>query len=301
MQSGRTLLAGLIDYAGLFPPASLGMPAAIAAYDEYRRGPDREALGRFVAPAARLRELSGSARDVLRADTPDAPWRVTVIAGEKLGDSLAEAMQFNFRHASGAEGARAICDAIEAPVSAIAAVESATEVVPDSFHLFLEVPIHSDPEPLISAMSGTRAAAKMRTGGVTASAIPSAADVLRFMKTCRVHGVPFKATAGLHHAIRDEYPLTYERNAPSGEMLGFLNVFLAAAFLDGGASDKEVLEILDERDASSFAFDEDGVTWRGIALAADDLARARSRFALSYGSCSFLEPVCEAKALGLIR
>ena len=53
----RTLLAGLIDYAGLFPPASLDMAEAARNYEAYRAGPHSWALGRFIVPSARLNEV----------------------------------------------------------------------------------------------------------------------------------------------------------------------------------------------------------------------------------------------------
>src|SRR5436305_7602207 len=56
----RALLEHVIDYAGLFPPASLPLEVAVRNYDSYRRGPDAWMLGRFVCPAARLAELPPS-------------------------------------------------------------------------------------------------------------------------------------------------------------------------------------------------------------------------------------------------
>ena len=53
----RTLLSGLIDYAGLFPPASLEMAEAARNYEAYRSGPHSWALGRFIVPSARLNEV----------------------------------------------------------------------------------------------------------------------------------------------------------------------------------------------------------------------------------------------------
>src|SRR5438552_3294700 len=49
----RALLAGVVDYAGLFPPARLPLDQAIRRYAEYRQGTDAWMLGRFVCPAAR--------------------------------------------------------------------------------------------------------------------------------------------------------------------------------------------------------------------------------------------------------
>ena len=60
----RTLLGSAIDYAGLFPPASHAMSAAIREYGEILESEGRWALGRFVIPAAKLvdfRELKGGA------------------------------------------------------------------------------------------------------------------------------------------------------------------------------------------------------------------------------------------------
>src|SRR5919107_1312328 len=57
----RVLLTDAIDYAGLFPPAQLDMPGAVAEYAAYLDSPHRWALGRFVVPAARLADLADAA------------------------------------------------------------------------------------------------------------------------------------------------------------------------------------------------------------------------------------------------
>src|SRR5512141_363943 len=77
MTSLRTFLTGIIDYAGLFPPASLPMAAATANFAEYLAGPDRDLLGRFVVPASRLSELSDAARDLLPRHGDSEPWRLS--------------------------------------------------------------------------------------------------------------------------------------------------------------------------------------------------------------------------------
>ena len=76
----RALMTGAIDYAGLFPPAGLTMPDAVARFAEYRRGPHAWMLGRFVVPVARLGEL-GDAVKTVAAD--GLPWSVSVIADRK--------------------------------------------------------------------------------------------------------------------------------------------------------------------------------------------------------------------------
>ncbi len=293
MLSARHFLEGMIDYAGLFPPASLGMEEAVHAYSEYRSGADRELLGRFVVPASRLREfaraLEGSAL------YSDEVWPVSVIAGSDFGDAQRRSREFNASNPG-----RAFCDSIETVADGSRAVKSILEESGDEFDLFLEVPLSSNPATTIAAMSGTRAAAKIRTGGVTSEAIPSSDAVLRFMSECHRHSVPFKATAGLHHAVRSHYPLTYETDAEKGLMFGYLNIFLGAAALEAGWDEAEVRLVLDQQDRSCFDFDSDGAVVNGRRLTNEQLIEARQRFARSFGSCSFTEPVAEARELGLV-
>ena len=54
----RALLTGVLDYAGLFPPAKLPLDEAIRDYARYRSGPHAWVLTRFVVPASRLDEVS---------------------------------------------------------------------------------------------------------------------------------------------------------------------------------------------------------------------------------------------------
>ena len=110
----------------------------------------------------------------------------------------------------------------------------------------------------------------------------------------------FKATAGLHHPLRGDYPLTYEAGSARTTMFGFLNVFLAAAFARFGLSEDGVRELLAETSPEVFHFDEEGVTWRAHQLTLQRLDVARNQFSLAYGSCSFEEPVAELKKIGLL-
>ncbi|MBX9694301.1 MAG: hypothetical protein K2Z81_18090 [Cyanobacteria bacterium] len=139
--------------------------------------------------------------------------------------------------------------------------------------------------------------AKIRTGGLTPEAIPSPQVVAEFILACAERKLPFKATAGLHHPVRKEYALTYEKDAPRAIMHGFINVLLASAFAWNGKSDIE--PILSEMDATAFSFD-DRAHWRDLSLSADEIKRARQEFIHSVGSCSFEEPVNDLKALGLL-
>ena len=294
LSSLRTLLAHAIDYAGLFPPAQLDMRAAAAEYASQLAGPDAWALGRFVLPASRLEELEREAADLLPRAGAE-PWRISALVAPDADPR--PITDFNARHARPGQGA-ALVDSIEAKASEPAEV-AAVAALARTMVAFVEIPVDRDPAPLVDAIRAIGARAKIRTGGTTADAFPPAAHVARFLRACVDAGVPFKATAGLHHPLRAEYRLTYAPDAPRGTMFGYLNVFLASAFLMAGASEADATTLLEERDVAAFDFAGDGVRWRDREISGAELARARERLVLGFGSCSFREPLDDLAALSL--
>jgi hypothetical protein len=84
-------------------------------------------------------------------------------------------------------------------------------------------------------------------------------------------------------------------------MHGFLNVFAAAALAREGRPVEDVAAVLREEDPRGFRFDDGGLAWRGRSMTTDALAATRRDFAISFGSCSFAEPVAELRALGVLR
>ena len=294
MPAVRTLLTHAIDYAGLFPPAQLGMREAVAEYAGYVGGADAWALGRFVVAASRLEEFEREASALLpRAGA--GPWRISALLTPDADPRpLAE---FNERHARHEQGA-AMVDTIEVRAGEPAEIAAAGALA-RSMVAFVEIPVDRDPAPLVDGIRAIGARAKIRTGGTTADAFPASTDVIRFVRACIDAGVPFKATAGLHHPVRAEYRLTYDENAPRGTMYGYLNLMLAAAWMLAGLPDEDARALLEERDAGAFDLDGDGVRWRGLELSGAELARARERLVLSFGSCSFREPLDDLAALSL--
>jgi hypothetical protein len=251
----RALLEGLIDYAGLFPPAGLSMQDAVRNYARYREGRFAFALGRFVVPAERATEVP-------------AEFPVSILWRPGIDLAVADTATLEARAASDEE---------------IAAIANAAQGT-----VFVEV---ADPS-LIPAIAEHRLRAKIRTGGITPDAFPAIDDVAAFIDACRKAGVAFKATAGLHHPLRCLKPLTYEPEAPTGTMHGFLNVFMAAALPDHGG------EVLREEEAAAFTFDDDGASWRDHRVSTTDLRRIRRELAISFGSCSFEEPIADLQELG---
>jgi len=296
----RSLLEGSIDYAGLFPPAALDLGSAVREYAAYLESEQSWALGRLVIPVARLPELEAVAGELMPLQPSDRPWRLTALAGlDTAGDARAVG-EFSCRHA--AEGAAAAsADAIEAKADTVAAVDRLLGSVPEYLQAYVEVPIGQDPTPLVEEIAHHGGRAKVRTGGVTAAAFPATADLARFIRVCAESQVPFKATAGLHHPLRGDYRLTYAPDSAQARMFGFLNVFLAAAFARSGLGDRELGAVLEETSPEAFEITDEGIAWEGQHLDLGAIRRAREHVVISFGSCSFTEPVGELAALGFIQ
>jgi hypothetical protein len=271
------------------------MSEAAAEYARHRREPEAWMLGRFVVPAARLGEL-GRAAD---AHLPDAgagePWRLSALLGPDVAGESAVVAAFNERSAG-----RAAADTVELRASTLAEIHAALDLMPPGLMTFVELPLGGDLEPLLRVLRGKGARAKARTGGVVPEAIPDPATLARFLEACAAAGVPFKATAGLHHPVRAEHPLTYAPDAPRATMHGFLNVFAAAAFARAGMDAAQVEAVLREDEPRAFALDAEGLRWRERCVSTADLRATRDGFACAFGSCSFAEPVADLKAMGVI-
>jgi hypothetical protein len=288
----RAFLAGLVDYAGLFPPAGLPLDRAAANYAEYARGARGWALGRFVLPASRLAEFETAAKPLKRGDQEKA-WRLSALSGPELAKDVEAILDFNRRNAAGVA-----VDTVEIKVREPEEIRASAELLPHGIHVFFEIPIDRDPQPLLAALKAAKAGAKARTGGVTAEMFPSPLDLARFLHGCASEQIPFKVTAGLHHAWRGVYRLTYEPDSPTAMMHGFVNLFLAAVFAAGGAPRQDTIALLTEEKPDALVITYDAMSWRRHHASCPDIESARRRLALSFGSCSLEEPLGEVAALG---
>jgi hypothetical protein len=254
----RALLERLIDHAALFPPASLDMPEAIEADRRARASEHAWMLDRFIVPASRLGELP--------AETP----RLSVVLDGGEGDLEAVA---ETRHE---------VELVEARIDPewIPDTQALVEEKLPGVRAFYELSPGRGLRGAVAAVREAGAGAKIRCGGTT---LPSVEEVAAFVAACRDAGVPFKATAGLHHPIR------------SGDRHGFLNLLAAAVFADG-----DLEAIVAEEDPDAFSLDDDGLAVHGHRAGAETIAASRSELFVAYGSCSFDEPVDDLIALGLL-
>lgn len=291
--AAAALMARLIDYAGLFPPAGLGMEPAVAAYASHRRSAGAWMLGRFVVPVARLREFEGALAELGAAECGEGAWKLTALLGPDVARDARAVEAFNLVHRG-----EAIVRSVEVRTDGVAQVTAARAAVPPAFELFCEVPLRGDLRWLLAAVRSVGGRAKVRTGGVTPPDIPAPQAVFKFLEGCAAIRLPFKATAGLHHAVRADRALTYEPDSPCATMFGHLNVLLAAAALWLGRSRPEAIQLLESGDAGALALGGDEVRWGASRFTAEEIARVRREFALSVGSCSFEEPMAEIHGLG---
>ena len=297
MNAIDALLNGLVDYAGLFPPAGEDMATAVGNYADYSRGPDRAALGRFIVPLARLSEFEATATPLFPSGPKAKPWKVSVLVADDVRSAVDEMSKFNERHAGGSRKGAAIIDVAELKATTIEEIANQQRDLSGGLTSFFEIPLTGDVPSLVRAIGEVSSRAKVRTGGVTPEAFPSAHSIIDFMMECHAARVPFKATAGLHHPIRAEYRLTYDADSPRAMMYGFLNVFLAAALIHVGEHDETALAALEETDSSTIEFHDEYLQWRDKRMSAEQLSHARIDSAISFGSCSFREPIDELASI----
>ena len=294
-ESARILLSQIVDYAGLFPPSQLSMSEAVGNYASYRNSRHEWMLGRFVVPVTRLDEFTASAKDFLQGDTANR-WRLSVLASGDIVETVQRIQDFNAEF-----GNQAVCDAIEAEADSAAFIEEAVEIVPPEIQTFFELSLKNDLVETITTLAIHGQSAKIRTGGVTVEAFPPIREIIRFIRVSVAANVPFKATAGLHHPLRCYKPLTYETGAPEGMMNGFLNLFLATGFVRANLKPHVLEEIMEDKFEDNFEFTDEGVWWRREHFLSNaQLKAVRTRNIISFGSCSFEEPVEDLQEIGLL-
>jgi hypothetical protein len=295
MSAIRTLLQGSIDYAGLFPPAGLDMSTALENYADYFSGSSSWALGRFILPVSRLNEFEQALNRIPRRAV-DRRWRLAALLESNVEADIESLGAFNSRHSNSG----VTIDSVEVKATSENVIGEITRVVPSSLQTYIEIPIDRDPTRLLAAIARNGRRAKVRTGGVVQEAFPHTGELVRFLRATVQLAVPFKATAGLHHPLRAAYRLTYAQDSPSGTMFGFLNLMLAVAFLRTGMSESEVARLLEEGEPGAFQVDPSGISWRNHRLDLKTLGDARGLGMISFGSCSFTEPLADLESLHLL-
>lgn len=273
-----SLFARMCDDAAVFPPGNLPLPAAVPAHIRHARSAHASLVGPLVLAAADLDRLAEIVRALPeRPQAGDLDLAVTVSLPD-LGSAV--------RSAGRISGARLSVLEVALTESTVAA-----EVVPEldavlgpapTTTVFVEIPRDQRRDSVLFALAGTGHLAKFRTGGVRADLYPDEVELAASIWAAVEAGVPFKATAGLHHAVRNTDPAT------GFEQHGYLNLLAATGVAMEGANEAALVRILAERDPVR-------LSGRVTSLSSDVRRAFRS-----FGTCSIAEPVEELAALGLL-
>jgi hypothetical protein len=269
------VLAGLCDDAAIFPPGRLPLDQAVTAHLAHRAAPHAPLVGPLVVATKDLPALAVIVEG-LSADSLDLA--VTVPSPAAAPHALAEAGRI--------DAARLVALEVVVPeaLHVAAVVPMLEEGIgdPAGITVYVEVPRDDRRDDLFAELAGSPYLAKLRTGGVRADLYPSEAELAAAIASAVRHGVPFKATAGLHHAVRNTDPAT------GFEQHGFLNLLVATDAALAGAGVPELVALLAERDGSRLA-----ELVRTVSPSARELFR-------SFGTCHIGEPVTDLAGLGLL-
>ncbi|GAB1511879.1 hypothetical protein JCM33774_39210 [Actinophytocola sp. KF-1] len=275
-----SLLARLIDDAALFPPGNATVPDAVRLHLEGRSSDHADLVGLFLCPASRLPELITELIKV----KPGKPVELSLVIDTGLG---------------GVPKALSIVES-RAELLALRMVEMPAPS--DVDEVWLERVSEFVPEDVIRVIEPRRGGAgwldgiqrviehgswpKLRCGGLSAENFPSVDEVFEFLKVINTGGASFKATAGLHNAVRhtaEDTGFTHH---------GFLNLLMATGRLLAGADAEDVRAALASTDGKALAEEAQNMTEH-------EALSVRGVFA-SYGSCSLTDPVADLEELGLL-
>jgi hypothetical protein len=284
MTAIEALLDGLIDYAGMYPPSGLDLPVALRNYESYSRSGYKYALGRLIIDAKRIDELRHLKGDGFRKIPLSA-----IAPTNTDWDSLLRLIDAGVR-----------IETVEAKPEDPSQIECIIRRLPPGVAVYFEVPSNCQSPTLIDAICASGARAKLRMGGVIESAFPSSESTVKMIQSFSERHLMFKATAGLHHPLRSRHPLTYNSDSQLAMMHGFVNLFCAAALIHYGGDEEDATSILNETDRDAWRISPEEITWRSFHWGVEQTREVRQEFFVSFGSCSFTEPIEDLEAMGCL-
>ena len=311
-QFAKGFFTRLIDYAGLFPPARLPLEAAIRNFHRYQGSPERWMLSRFVITTETFLALS---EELIALFTSERPLPLSLIVGDPAKD-LPEVFSRIDTSKGRVSLERIECRLEKGPDTLSTYHHHIDFLSKDSYAkaltaAFFELGAAGEGweqgmEELVREMAVRNKSAqpwsglKLRCGGIEDSFIPSPERVATVLATVAAHRVPIKFTAGLHHPFRHA-PHKTEGNLTK-PVHGFFNVFFAAfvACLQNEPA-SALVPLVSEMEDTAPIFDESSVSWLGCRLLYSDIERVRRDKVLSFGSCSFEEPIADATEVGWMK
>jgi hypothetical protein len=77
-------------------------------------------------------------------------------------------------------------------------------------------------------------------------------------------------------------------------------VFLAAVFHYNGLTGRDTVDLLGASSLDDVVMDDEKIAWREYVVTLNEVSTIRRRHAVSFGSCSFTEPIDDLTRLGLL-
>ncbi|MFG1675604.1 hypothetical protein [Micromonospora sp. NPDC049282] len=276
------LLAGLVDDAAVFPPGNATLPDAVTAHRTHRAAWYAGLVGPLLLPASEI------VRGALSGLVDPAERFVIGLIGDTGLDQLPAALSALTPDGVTARQVEApVAKRGEDPQPGLAELVALAGRL-DGATVYAEVPLTFGLMGALDTLARARAdrlpvAAKFRTGGLAAELFPTPAELAAVICACRDRDLPFKLTAGLHHAIRHRDPETGFTHH------GFVNVLAATLAAVEGAEVDGVAELLAATDPVR------------VVESARARREAQRPLWVGYGSCSISEPLTDLIRLGLVN
>lgn len=320
-QSLEIFLNGLIDYAGLFPPAKLPLDEAFPNYVKYKNEKYQKIISKFICPAEKLSELQS-----LLYEIPESFERVYPVSVLGKGGLDKEDFFMNLEYdlknwhtfqSKNSTVTESKTFEVKIPEVLIASGNSDTiydliepcsdfisQIIGEDVIIAFEVTLIDDwkhnTRKSIEAikrhnLNFDNVIFKLRTGGLTAEAFPATDQVAFVIHELLDRNIPMKCTAGLHH------PLRHFNKSVNIKMHGFFNIFCCGVIAyTHNISHHEMVNLLEDENATRFEFSGEYFSWNGYRVTLDEISAGREEFLLSFGSCSFNEPLEDMKSMGLL-
>lgn len=307
-KSAECFFGSLIDYAGLFPPAALTLEIALKNYCAYLKQSQSWILSRFILTPAHLAKITPA---LLSEHTQEQPLDLSLVCKDPLSEiplAMQRVSELNSRISIGSiEVALLAGKSFSEQIRQCDAVLNKYDSTDKLISLFFEIPLSPDwgtslPE-VVDGLKAARAESnrligfKLRCGGTEPQQVPSFSRISDAISACAQSSVPIKFTAGLHHPFRAGLQ-DGGASCQTPSMHGYFNVFFAAFAAFGKSSPApKIMEILTCQGDMRPQFGADYLEWLGIRFSLSDLKVIRTSQVISFGSCSFVEPLADASGL----
>jgi hypothetical protein len=275
----RTLFAELVHDAAMFPPGNAPVPDAVASHLTYRSAWFEWLIGPLVVSDQKLAETG-------RADHGQQPLTVSVVNTGGAGGLLSLAHR-PLPGLAVIAVETALRDLDDLAGNAARVASAATEL-PERMRVYVEIPYAPGWERAVEEVEAAGLFGKIRTGSPDDAETPPYEQLARQLSVLVEADLPFKATAGLHHAWRSD-----GADPVRPRQHGFLNLLAALEVLIEGADEPDAVHLLARADRHEVL---DRITGWDEGTA----EKIRRRF-VGFGCCGVLDPVSDLVGLDLVE